>query len=75
MGFSRTIITEKDLTDLLSRELEEVFDRVSLSGEISAADRDVLRAALFDSDTTEEELLLIDRLYWRVRRGKLRIVE
>ena len=61
--------------DVLTGELGELFRRVSQSQEINAADRETLRHALFDPKTPQAELLLIDRLYWGIRRGRLRMVD
>ena len=68
---------EEDLliADVLTGELGELFRRVSQSREINAADREILRHALFDPKIPPSELLLIDRLYWGLRRGRLRMVD
>lgn len=52
----------------------ELYALVSSSGKITLAERLVIGTAFLDNVLSEEELTLIDRMYYFVRRGKLTIV-
>jgi hypothetical protein len=55
--------------------LSEIFAQAASSGYLTLADRDGLRAALFDGSLSSEERAAIDRLLYAVRKGRLRCVD
>ena len=57
-----------------SDALIETFDRAVTTGQVTADDRAVLLSSLFKPHLQEEELRLIDRLYWLVRQGQVKII-
>ena len=61
--------------NLIADELWELFSRVGATRKVTAYDRNVLQTVLFNSGTTREEFELINRLYWLLRQGKLRLVD
>ncbi|MBD3882579.1 hypothetical protein IFO70_12480 [Phormidium tenue FACHB-886] len=63
-----------DLPQLLEFALAELFAQVSLSGQITLADRYGLMAALLTDSLADEERYAIDRLLYAVRRGRVRVV-
>lgn len=54
--------------------ISELFAQVSVSGEITLADRYGILAALLNESTIEEELYSIDRLLHALRKGRVRVV-
>jgi len=60
---------------LLPGALWDLFAQVSISGNITKADRFGLMAALLEENLGTEERSVIDRLLRAVRRGRLTIVD
>ena len=61
-------------TSLLEFAIAELFVQVSLSGQITLADRYGLQAALLKDSLSEEERFAIDRLLYAISRGRVKIV-
>ena len=60
---------------LLPGALSELFACISLTGNITLADRYGLMAALLNDSLSEDELQSLDRLLHAVVRGRCRIVD
>ncbi|OCQ91756.1 hypothetical protein BCD67_09520 [Oscillatoriales cyanobacterium USR001] len=54
---------------------EQLVERILLSGEVSRIDREQLKLALLNDSITEKELVLIEQVLDRVRKGLLNIVD
>ncbi|MBC7969673.1 MAG: hypothetical protein H7Z11_06010 [Verrucomicrobia bacterium] len=54
--------------------ISELFAQVSVSGEMTIADRYGILAVLLNEPTSEEELHCIDRLLYALRQGRVRVV-
>jgi len=61
--------------NLIADELWELFSRVGNTKKVTTYDRNILQTVLFSPGTTREEFELINRLYWLLRQGKLRLVD
>lgn len=59
----------------LPHALSALFNQVTSTGRITLADRYGLMATLLDETTSVEELQLIDRLFYSMRRGDVKVVE
>jgi hypothetical protein len=57
-----------------SVNLEELFSKVLLSGLMTKSDRRRIQAALLENAVTEENLMIINRLVYGVRRGFVKLV-
>lgn len=55
--------------------LEELYGQIMLSNVMTRADRKYLKAALLKECLSENEMAIIDRLLYNVRRGWLKVVE
>jgi hypothetical protein len=60
---------------LLESAIAEMFVQVSLSGDITLADRYGLLAALLQDSLTDEERFAIDRMLRAIGKGRLKIVD
>jgi len=60
---------------LLPGAISDLFVQVSISGKITLADRYGLMAALLEEEISEEERASIDRLFYAVCRGRMKIVD
>lgn len=60
---------------LLPGAISDLFVQVSISGQITLADRYGLMAALLEEEITEEERASIDRLFHALCRGRMKIVD
>ncbi|PSB23760.1 hypothetical protein [Stenomitos frigidus] len=54
--------------------ISELFAQVSVSGQITLADRYGILAVLLNEPTIEEELHSIDRILHALRKGRVQIV-
>jgi len=61
--------------DLLPNALSELFAQVSVTGQITLADRYGLLAAILTNAANEDEMRSIDRLLHAFCRGRLKIVD
>ncbi len=59
----------------LPSALSELFAQVSISGEMTLADRYGILAVLLNPPTNAEELYCIDRILYRCRQGRVRLVD
>ena len=59
---------------LLPYAISDLYAEVCESGQITMADRLVLRVALVNNFLSEDELVLIDRMFYFVRRGGLKML-
>ncbi len=59
---------------LLPNALSEMFAQISVTGEITVADRYGLMAAILAERMTEEEMRCLDRLLYALCRGRLKVV-
>lgn len=55
--------------------LVDVFVRIKTTGEVTANDRFIFFATLFDPSTSKEEFFLIDRVCYSVYRGRVRMTD
>ena len=60
---------------LLPTALYELFATASVSGRLTVADRYGLMAALLEESLVEEELRVINRLLYGVRKGRISVVD
>jgi hypothetical protein len=60
---------------LLPTALYELFATASVSGRLTVADRYGLMAALLEESLVEEELRVINRLLYGVRKGRIAVVD
>lgn len=60
---------------LLPCALYELFATASVSGCLTLADRYGLMAALLEESLLEEELCMINRLLYSVRKGRIALVD
>lgn len=60
---------------LLPGAISDLFVQVSISGKITLADRYGLMAALLEEEISEEERASIDRLFYALCRGRMKIVD
>jgi len=60
---------------LLPGALYDLFAQVSISGNLTQADRYGLMAAILEENLDTEERSVIDRMLRAVRRGRLTIVD
>lgn len=60
---------------LLPTALPELFAQTSSTGRLTLADRYGMMAAITNANATQEELHLIDRLLYGLRRGRIQIVD
>lgn len=60
--------------NLLPNALSDLFADVTSSGRITLADRYGIKAAILEGCLSEEELTILDRLLYGVRRGRLQMV-
>ena len=60
---------------ILPTALFELFATASNSGGLTLADRYGLMAALLEESLPEEELCVIDRLLYAVRKGRIIVVD
>jgi len=58
----------------LPHSITELFARSMYTGQLTLSDRDNLRQVLLDDSATDEELQVIDRILYAVRRGKLDVI-
>ncbi len=56
-----------------SYNLVQLFERAYTTGKITALDRTILLGTLFNPSTDNEDLTLIDRLYWAIRKGRVAV--
>jgi hypothetical protein len=60
--------------NLIPNALSEMFAQVSVTGQITLADRYGLMAAILTEAATEEELRSMDRLLYALCRGRIKVV-
>ncbi len=60
---------------LLPTALPELFAQSSSTGRLTLADRYGMMATIMDVHSTQEELHLIDRLLYGLRRGRIQVVD
>lgn len=60
---------------LLPGAISDLFVQVSISGKITLADRYGLMAAVLEEEISEEERASIDRLFYALCRGRMKIVD
>ncbi|HEY9667653.1 MAG TPA: hypothetical protein V6C91_12665 [Coleofasciculaceae cyanobacterium] len=60
---------------LLETSTAKLFTRVSQQGKITQQDRYLLKTALLSNSLTPEELVLINRLLYAVRRGRVKAID
>jgi hypothetical protein len=60
---------------LLPGAISDLFVQVTISGKITLADRYGLMAALLEEEISEEERASIDRLFYALCRGRMKIVD
>lgn len=60
---------------LLPTALYELFATASVSGRLTVADRYGLMAALLEESLVDEELRVINRLLYAVRKGRISVVD
>jgi hypothetical protein len=60
---------------LLPTALYELFATASVSGRLTVADRYGLMAALLEESLVDEELRVINRLLYAVRKGRIAVVD
>jgi hypothetical protein len=53
----------------------EIFSHIYSMGTITQRDRQFLQQALLEESLSEEEITLIDRLVYAVRRGWLKMID
>ena len=58
---------------LPSEKLVEIFERIITTGKVTKNDQAAFLAAFASSTTPQEDLYLIDRLFWLTRLGKIKI--
>jgi len=61
--------------DLLPNALSEMFAQVSVTGQITLADRYGLLAAILTNAASEDEMRSVDRLLRAFCRGRLKVVD
>lgn len=61
-------------TCLLPMAIVDLYTKIKLSGQITLNDRLVIGTAFLENSLSDEELLLIDRMYYSLRTGRLTIV-
>ncbi len=61
--------------NLLPTALYELFATASVSGRLTVADRYGLMAALLEESLLEEEIRVINRLLYAVRKGRIALVD
>ncbi len=59
---------------LLPTALAELFAQATHSGRLTVADRYGLMAALLEEELDSEEISVIDRLLYAVRKGRISVV-
>ena len=60
---------------LLPTALYELFATASVSGRLTVADRYGLMAALLEESLVDEEIRVINRLLYAVRKGRIAVVD
>ncbi|XWK88601.1 MAG: hypothetical protein U7127_00610 [Phormidium sp.] len=60
--------------NLVPTALYDLFAEAISSGRITLADRYGIKAAILEGCLSEEELTILDRLLYGVRRGRLQMV-
>jgi hypothetical protein len=60
---------------VLPAALSELFAQTSSTGQLTLADRYGILATLLSTNATLEELHLIDRLLYGLRRGRIQVVD
>ena len=60
---------------LLPTALYELFASASVSGRLTVADRYGLMAALLEDSLLDDELCVINRLLYAVRKGRISVVD
>ncbi|MCT7957797.1 MULTISPECIES: hypothetical protein [Laspinema] len=53
----------------------DVFSHIYSVGRITQRDRQFIKVALLEQDLSDEEITLIDRLVYAVRRGWLQMID
>ena len=59
---------------LLPCAISDLYVQTCESGQISLSDRFVLGAAVLNNLLSEDELFLLDRMVYSVRRGNLKLI-
>ncbi|GAB4184621.1 MAG: hypothetical protein Fur006_22250 [Coleofasciculaceae cyanobacterium] len=60
---------------LLPTALYELFATATVSGRLTVADRYGLMAALLEESLVDEEIRVINRLLYAVRKGRIAVVD
>lgn len=60
---------------LLPTALPELFAQSSSTGRLTLADRYGIMATILSTHSTQEDLHLIDRLLYGLRRGRIEVVD
>lgn len=59
---------------LLPAVIVDLYAQIKASGRITLTDRFVIKTALLEGCLSEDELVLLDRIFYSVRRGRIKMV-
>lgn len=59
----------------LPSEIIDLYAQVKASGQITLSECFLLKTALINNSLSEDELLLIERIFYSVRRGRIKVVD